>query len=250
MTPDVAVPNSPEEAVDAFGDGREVTVVAGGTIVLPELTAGRLRPTRALLLTRAGLDGLTREGGRVRAGATCPLETLTAAPEPLASAARGIGDLEIRGQGTLGGNLCAPPAPDAQRGDLRAPLVALAAGVHSAGAGGERTEPLEDFLADPEGRLLLEVAFEEPRWAGYASLHRPHAHHYRVLAVSAAETSAGLRVVVDGAGPRPVRLRTVEAGGDPREAAGEVAFRDDAVASARYRARVLPTLITRALSGR
>ena len=37
----VLIPSSADEAVAAFGDGKDVTVVAGGTIVLPDLVAGR-----------------------------------------------------------------------------------------------------------------------------------------------------------------------------------------------------------------
>ncbi|HEX9342946.1 MAG TPA: FAD binding domain-containing protein [Actinomycetota bacterium] len=249
----VALPASPAEAVAAFGDGSGVTVIAGGTIAVPELNAGRLRPARAILLGRAGMDGITRTAGVVRIGAACPLAVLEAGvPDPLAAAAREVGDQEIRGQGTLGGNLCAPPADDVQRGDLRAPLIALAAQIRSAGAGGERTGPVEDFLssASSRTRLLLEVEFEEPRWAGYASLHRAHAHHYTVLAVSAAETSAGLRIAVTGAGGAGVRLRAAEASGDPDDAVGDVEFADDALASAWYRRRMLPVLVARALATR
>ena len=42
--PEVIVAGSREEAVSAFGDGADVTVVAGGTIVMPDITHGRLRP--------------------------------------------------------------------------------------------------------------------------------------------------------------------------------------------------------------
>ena len=52
---EVIVAASREEAVDAFGDGEGVTVVAGGTIVMPEITHGRLAPKRALLIGSAGL---------------------------------------------------------------------------------------------------------------------------------------------------------------------------------------------------
>jgi len=251
----VALPASPAEAVAAFGDGSGVTVIAGGTITVPEINAGRLRPARVVLLGRAGLDGFSREGGMVRIGAACQLSALEAAPDPLAAAAREVGDQEIRAQATLGGNLCAPPADDVQGGDLRAPLIALAARVRSAGAGGERTEPVEDFLAAASTRLILEVEFEEPRWAGYASLHRAHAHHYTVLAVSAAETSAGLRIAVTGAGSAGLRLRAAEASGNPADAVGEdalggVEFGDDALASAWYRRRMLPVLVARALASR
>ena len=43
----VVVPTSADEAVAAFGDGSDVTVVGGGTIVMPELVTRRLQPKRA-----------------------------------------------------------------------------------------------------------------------------------------------------------------------------------------------------------
>ena len=56
-----------QDAASAFGDGADVTVIAGGTIVMPELAHGRLRPRRALLLGRAGLSGVrTRRRPRTR----------------------------------------------------------------------------------------------------------------------------------------------------------------------------------------
>src|SRR6266540_3403476 len=95
---DVLIPSSADEAVAAYGDGADVTVVAGGTIVMPELTAGRLQPKRALLLARAGLDGITRADGKVTIGATTPVSALEDGDEPLASAARHLADLEVRAQ--------------------------------------------------------------------------------------------------------------------------------------------------------
>ncbi len=41
------VPSSPDEALAAFGDGSDVTVVGGGTIVMPDITrAASARPVR------------------------------------------------------------------------------------------------------------------------------------------------------------------------------------------------------------
>src|SRR4051812_41649883 len=184
---DVLVPTSADEALAAFGDGSGVTVIGGGTIVMPDVTAGRVRPTKALLLSRAGLDGITRDGGTVTIGAGTPLAALEDGGEPVASAARHVADPEIRGQATLGGNICSQASGDAPRGDLQAPLIVLGATVRSAGAGGERTEPIEDFLANGAGRLLLDVSYDDAkRKAGYAAAHRPHSHHYTILAVAAA----------------------------------------------------------------
>lgn len=254
---EVVVPSSPGEAVQAFGDGSGVTVFAGGTILMPEVSAGRLRPARALLLGRAGLDELSRENGTVRIGATVPVARLAdEAPEPLASFARHVGDYEVRSQGTIGGNLCAPPGRESPRGDLQAPLLALGARVRSVGAGGERTESVDEFLAGgAEGRLVLEIEVDEPASASSARLDRPHAHSYSILSVACAQTADGVRVAVAGAGPRAVRCPSVEralADGADADAAAEqvlddVEPQDDALASAWYRSKMLPKLVVRAL---
>jgi CO/xanthine dehydrogenase FAD-binding subunit len=255
---DVLVPTSAADAVSAFGDGAGVTVLAGGTIVLPEVAVGRLRPERTLYLGRAGLDLVERDGATYRIGAATPLAALVGrVPEPLSTFAAHVADREIRVQATIGGNLCAPAGPTAPRGDLQAPLLALDARVRSAGNGGERTDSIDDFLAaGPDGRLVLELEVDEPKRAAVASVRRPHAHAYTILSVAAAETASGVRIGIAGAGPQAVRANAVEqalAGGASadeaaRKVLGDVDPADDALASAWYRARVLPGLVARALN--
>jgi carbon-monoxide dehydrogenase medium subunit len=252
---EVVAPTSRSEAVDAFGDGSGVTVLGGGTILMPELNYGRLRPERVLLLQNAGLSGIARNGASMTIGAMTTVADLEQMPEPFGTAARNVADHEIRGQATLGGNLCAPAGGATPRGDLQAALIALGAQVKTAGKGGERTEAIEDFVTAPGGRLVLEVEFEEPQRSGYAAAHRPHAHAYTILAVCAAETSAGLRVGLSGAGPHGLRARSVEtalAGGASAEEASQKVLddaqtHDDALASTWYRQRLLPILVQRAL---
>jgi aerobic carbon-monoxide dehydrogenase medium subunit len=239
---EVLTPASADEAIAAFGDGAGMTVIGGGTIVMPDLTAGRVRPTRALLLAQAGLDGVTRDGGTVTIGAAAPLSALEDGDEPLATAARHCADPEIRGQATVGGNVCSVASPDAPRGDLQAPLIALGASVRSVGAGGERTQPIEDFLADSAGRLVLEISYDEAkRKTGYSASTRPHTHHYTILAVAAAERDDELRVAATGLGPYAVKI-------DPENPLAGVEPPDDAVASGWYRTQVLPKLVERALA--
>ena len=85
MTADVLVPTSAAEAASLFGDGEGLTVFGGGTILLPEITAGRISPTRALLLHRAGLDSVSVDGDRVTIGAATPVSALADLPDgPLA----------------------------------------------------------------------------------------------------------------------------------------------------------------------
>ena len=44
MASEVLIPSSPAEAVSLFGDGASTTVIGGGTVVMPEITYGRLTP--------------------------------------------------------------------------------------------------------------------------------------------------------------------------------------------------------------
>ena len=254
---EVIVAASPEEAIEAFGDGADVTVLAGGTIVMPEITYGRLDARRVVLIGRAGLSGIRSEGDRTVIGACTTLAELAGSGiEPLATCAQRVADLEIREQATLGGNLCAPPGVESPRGDLQAALLVLDAQVRSAGAGGERTDPVEDVLATGDGRLVLDVSIARPEAAATARVRRPHAHAYTVLQVCAARVGGQVRVAASGAGPRAVRLRGVEeavAGGAGGEDAAARALdgvtpHDDALASGSYRAKVLPVLVRDALT--
>ena len=209
---EVLLPTSPAEAIESFASGEGVTVVGGGTILMPEIAYGRLKPSRVVLLAKAGLDRITRENGVVTIGAGVPVAVLEDGDEPLASAAADVGDPEIRSQATVGGNLCAGPANESSRGDLQAPLIALGARVRSIGAGGERVEPVEDFLADASDRLVLDVSYDDSaRAASHATVRRPHSHHYTILAVCAVKTADGVRVAVTGAAPHGRRCPSVEA---------------------------------------
>jgi aerobic carbon-monoxide dehydrogenase medium subunit len=256
---EILMPGSADDAVRAFGDGRNVTVFAGGTILMPMLAYGRYPQTgRTLMLAQAGLSGISGDG-RVRIGAMTTLAELAASGiEPLAAAARDVGDLEIRAQATVGGNLCAPPSTASPRGDLQAALMAAGAEVRCAVAGGERTEPVDEFLAwaESEPRLVLAVEFARPRRASWFSQRRAHTHSYAVLAVACTELADGVRVAAAGVGPTAVRLRSVEqalADGAPAEQAATGALdglepQDDALASAWYRREVLPVLVRRAIA--
>jgi CO/xanthine dehydrogenase FAD-binding subunit len=133
----------------------------------------------------------------------------------------------------------------------------VGAEVRCAAAGGERTEPVEEFLArgQSEPRLALRVELARPRRASWLSQRRPHTHSYAVMAVACAELDDGVRVAAAGVGPIAVRLRSVEralaGGAAPEEAAGAALEGpeplDDALASSWYRQEVLPVLVRRAI---
>ena len=253
--PELLMPTSPAEATAAFGDGAGVTVMAGGTILLPELTYGKLRPTRVLMVGRAGMSGVDSSNGVVRIGAATPVGALAGAPDPLVTAAKHVADGEIRAVGTIGGNLCATAGASAPRGDLQAPLLALGARITSVGAGGEKTEDISAFLENGTGRLVLSIDVPSGQAFGYSRLDRPHTHHYTMLAVTAVKGSDGVRVAASGVGDRSHRLSGVEsalAGGASAEEASAHAnegldLPTDALASGWYREQMLPLLVQRAL---
>ena len=254
---EVLFPTSADEAVAQFGDGSGVTVIGGGTIVMPEITYGRLAPAKALLLARAGLDTLAVDGTTVTVGAALPIGRLAELADDvtaLARCARGVADYEIRRQGTVGGNLCAGEGHDAPRGDLQGPFLALDAEARSVGAGGARTEPLEDFLAHRGGRLLLDLRFEKPAASAFSAIDYPHTHEYTVLAVTGVRTVGGeTRLAATGLAGYGARMRSAEAAASDPEQAGaaavkDVRFGDDALASAWYRERTLPVLVRSVLS--
>jgi CO/xanthine dehydrogenase FAD-binding subunit len=123
--------------------------------------------------------------------------------------------------------------------------------VRSTGAGGERTEALEDFLGgDRTGRLVLEVEFDdaERRTAGDGKRRR-HAHSYSIASVAGAvrADTGELRLAAGGVAPTAVRLRSVEASRNPDDVLQDVLPVDDAVASGAYRGAVLKTLLREVL---
>ena len=96
-------------------------------------------------------------------------------PDPLRTAVAHVADLEIRGQATIGGNICAEVA-DAPRGDLQgaADRARRAGALHRrrrrAHARRSRTSSPR-----PHDRLVLDVSFDEPA-AGGRTVPRPPAH--------------------------------------------------------------------------
>ena len=149
---------------------------------------GRLRPARALLLARAGLDGIApRERHACASAPPSPVaRSSTRRPSrsrpPRATSPTTRSASRRRSAATSARR----PGAESPRGDLQAPLLALGARVRTAGAGGERTE-LDRATSSPggDGRLVLEIEVDDAARAGAcAALGRPHAHSYTILAVA------------------------------------------------------------------
>jgi len=262
----VEVPESLEAVVGALGEG--AVVLAGGTQVMPAINTEAHAVATLVSLRRAGLDGIEVDGPLARIGAATTLSRLGADARLafLQPVVESIASPSIRNLATVGGNLfVAQPY-----GDLAVALLALDAGVELEGPDGAATVGVEELLAGglSAGQVATGVRFSVPAGGEffYTKAMRRRLNSASIVTVAAVVSVAGgtvasARIALGGAGPAPVRARSVEAAleGQPFdrehvEAAAQAAGSDaepfsDAYASAWYRARVLPVHIRRALIG-
>ena len=150
-------PSSLEQAVECLQQLGEVTILAGGTDLMPQSQAGRLKIKRTLMNIRRipELKGITLDDGAIRIGA---LTTITEIMQNdlvkkhlpvLVEACDHFASDQIRNAGTLGGNICnASPA-----GDTLVPLIVLDAEVELASKPDnqvyKRTMPLAEYFVGP-----------------------------------------------------------------------------------------------------
>ena len=151
-----AAPRSLAEALRVLASG-PATVLAGGTDLMPQSRAGRVRfaPTLLNLQGIAELRGVTRCAGDIEIGALTTITDLLEDPliragaPVLHKACDHFASSQIRNAATLGGNICnASPA-----GDTLVPLLVLGASVVLASAAPagivKRRLPLAQFLVGP-----------------------------------------------------------------------------------------------------
>ena len=150
-------PSSLEQAAEYLQRSGEVTILAGGTDLMPQSQGGRLKIKRTLMNIQhiPELKGIAIDGGAIRIGA---LATITEIMQSelikkhlpiLIEACDHFASDQIRNAATLGGNVCnASPA-----GDMLVPLLVLDAEVELASKpdGGltRRRLPLSEFFVGP-----------------------------------------------------------------------------------------------------
>ena len=255
--------------------GEDAMVYAGGAQLLLLSRLGLIRPD--YLVNIKGVSSLNRiaeEGGVVRIGSTVTHHQVASDPivrsglPMLASAESQVGNIRIRNQGTLGGNLChADPQSDPPPS-----LLAYDASVHLTGVDGrERQVPLSQFIDGAyetvldQGELLTEVSIPPlpPGW-GQAYLRIETLYRPSVSVAVAARVDggrvAGVRIAVGCIGPVPRRLTQLEEqimGVGLEEADRAIAQasaiiaahlhpQDDMLGSAAYKTHVADTLVRRA----
>jgi xanthine dehydrogenase YagS FAD-binding subunit len=107
---DYARPASLDEALGLLARPGAVPM-AGGTDLAGQLDRGIRTPSLLVDLQELGLDGIERDDGGIRLGATATLADVAASPlledyAAVAEAARGAASPLLRNAGTVGGNLC------------------------------------------------------------------------------------------------------------------------------------------------
>ena len=214
-------PRSLQEALEMKAAAPGAIPVAGGTDVMVEVNAGRLRPQTLLDVSRLPELGVLRpEGGSIFVGAGVTYARMVCEPSmpgPLRQAARSVGSPQIRRRGTIGGNLgTASPA-----GDTLPVLAAYDAYIEVASATrGTRRVPWDQFLVGPkknslaEDELITGAGWKVVRGAGSFSKVGPR--NAMVITVTGLclvldEDRREVRVALGSVGPTVIRAREAEA---------------------------------------
>jgi len=151
-------PRDLQEAVALLTElGERARPLAGGTDLMVEMREGRTRPE--YLVDIKGLEelkGVTASGGLIVIGALTTLRVLERSAiirdrlPILYDAVSQMGSVQIRGRGTIGGNLCNAHAS----ADGTAALLALGARLRLQGPKGSREIGVEDFFSSTHKTVL------------------------------------------------------------------------------------------------
>ncbi|MEA2660615.1 MAG: aerobic carbon-monoxide dehydrogenase medium subunit [Chloroflexota bacterium] len=266
---------SVEEAVRLLGASPDAKLLAGGHSLLPLMKLGLAQPALLVDIGRiAALRGI-RVDGEITIGALTTHQaiaddaTCQARLTALSEAAASVGDVQVRGRGTIGGSLAhADPGSDEQ-----ACALAFGATMRVVGPKGDRAIAAADFFkgaletALGKGEVLVSARFPVPAGrtgSAYAKVAHP-ASGFALVGVAVVVTVAKdgtierAAIGVTGAADRPFRAAAAEralAGttGDAAAIAAAAAkaadgaqLTTDLAASAEFRTQLLVVHTRRAL---
>lgn len=240
-----------DDALEALADP-DASALAGGQTLIPAMKLRVARPSVLVDIGALDLRGVSVDDGVLRIGALTTWDELLGTKEldrpelvGIPECVSGIGDLQVRNRGTVGGSLAhAHPASDF-------PAVALAfgAGVVLRSADGERTVDAHEFFLGPfmtairAGELLTEIVLPLPAegsGSAYACVEHP-ASGYALAGAAALVGPVVSRTAVTGIGAHAFALD----GGDPATLDEMTVFGDD-FAPAEYRRHLARVVVGRA----
>jgi CO/xanthine dehydrogenase FAD-binding subunit len=149
-------PESLEEALALKASyGHDLHVIAGGTLIMPQINEGLFFPELVMGLRNAGMDAVQLNGqpepsgiGVIGAAATLSQMEKQSRFPILQEAAHSIGGWAVRNMATVGGNMFNQPP----YGDFCVALLVLGAQIKIQSASAERMVDLNEFLTG--GRQL------------------------------------------------------------------------------------------------
>ena len=236
-------------------DEPDAKAIAGGQSLIPVMKLRVARPDLVVDICQLDLRGVRDEGDMLHVGPLstwAELATAEAFGRPALAAipecAAGIGDLQVRNRGTIGGSLAhADPASD-----MPAVLLALRARLRLRSRGGEREVAATEFLRGPfltdlaEQELVTDIVVSVPpggSGSAYVSVEHP-ASGFALAGAAALVGPDGETVALTGVGASPFRLPA----GDVRDAISRAEIFGDRFASEEYRRELAAVVAGRALA--
>ena len=203
------------EARDMLARDQDAKLLSGGMTLIPTLKQRLASPSQLIDISQiAELRGIAAKGERLEIGAAARhaevarSETVKQKIPALAHLASQIGDPQVRNRGTLGGSI----ANNDSVADYPGAVLGLAAVVKTS----QREIAADDFFtgmfetALEAGEIVTGVSFPIPKRAAYAKFPHP-VSGYAMTGSFVAETSAGIRVAITGAGQGEFRWKQAEA---------------------------------------
>jgi aerobic carbon-monoxide dehydrogenase medium subunit len=227
----------------------DAKAIAGGQSLIPVMKLRIARPSLVVDISRLELRGVSQRDEELHIGPLTTWDEIVGAESlrrpalaALGECARGIGDLQVRNLGTIGGSVVhADPASD-----MPAVLLALDARLRLRSPDGERDLAVADALVGPfttalgQQELVTDIVIPTPApgsGSAYASVEHP-ASGFALAGAAVLVTPDGETVAVTGVGATPFVL------------AGDLAAAEifgDRFASAEYRRELARVVADRAL---
>ncbi|MBI4962211.1 MAG: xanthine dehydrogenase family protein subunit M [Desulfomonile tiedjei] len=223
-------PTSVEDALSLLAQyGDKAKVIAGGTDVMVQWKKKLISAEYLISLRNIPALNFIDLSADLRIGSATPHRALELSPviqqgfPAIHDAVRGLGSVQVRNSGTIGGNLC-NAAPSA---DTAPPMLVLDTEVKISSAGGTRSVRIEEFFKGP-GKTVLETGdlvteFVVPKPASntgmaYWKHTRRKAMDLPILGVAMLlsfdddlKTCQKARIGLGVAAPVPLRARKAEA---------------------------------------
>jgi aerobic carbon-monoxide dehydrogenase medium subunit len=207
--------SSVDEAAAMFAKGKEAKYLAGGQTLIPVMKQRLASPSDVIDLAKIkDMVGVAATGNGVEIkGATthhdvADNDAVKKAIPALAHLASLIGDPAVRYRGTIGGSLA--------NNDPAADYPAAVLGLNATVVTDRREIAADDFFqglfatALEPGEIIVRLSFPIPKRAAYEKFAHP-ASGYAMTGSFVADTAAGIRVAITGAGPGVFRWTDAEA---------------------------------------